>query len=191
MAEVTFCLVEVLFSFDHLRIINIATGRNTEALHIEVYVFHLLGGNIQLIIGESHHASLVDLYLSFANLFGITAVGNTHVTGKTEFYSKVGMLRFIAGQSQRSYSPFGDVVATSADSIFRIVAFRCKCFYFGRVQCHHLSHTYMAQGDADGTKQIFRFDFFGIPFGYGVSRFAEFVFLTVREGETFVGIFYR
>ena len=33
MAEVTFCLVEVLFSFDHLRIINIATGRNTEALH--------------------------------------------------------------------------------------------------------------------------------------------------------------
>ena len=79
VAEMTFCLVKLLFSQDDLRIVYVASRRNAEALHIKVHIFHIGGRYVELVVRESHHAALVDLSLPFANLFRIAAVCHTHI----------------------------------------------------------------------------------------------------------------
>ena len=100
MAKMTFRLIEVPFSPFHLLVVHVTARWHTEALHVEVYILHIFRRHLQLGIGEPHHAALTHLHLSFADLFGIAAVSDTHIAGETEFYGQVGMLRLVAGQSQ-------------------------------------------------------------------------------------------
>ena len=96
MTEVALGLVEHLFATDHMRIVHIATGRYAQSLHIEVHVLHVLGSDIELVVEQAHHASLIDLQLSLTDFLGIAAVGHTHVTAEAQLHGKVGMLCLVA-----------------------------------------------------------------------------------------------
>jgi hypothetical protein len=150
-------------------------------VHVEVHVLHLFGGHVQLFITEAHHAALRHLQLSFADFFGIAAVGHAHVARESQFHGQVGMLCLVAAQSQLLDAAFGDVVGAAADAIFGIVAFGCQLFDFVAVQRHHLSHAHVAQGDTHGAEQILRADAVCIPFHDFIFRHAQFILLAVGE----------
>ena len=141
MAEVASGLIEQLFPLNNIGIIDIAARRNAERLHVQIHVFHLCGGAVELFVREAHHAALVDLGLPFADFFGIAAVGHTHVARKSELDRQVGVLGLVAGNSQLAHSPFGDVVATAVNAVLRIIALAGQSLYLVRIKSHHLPHS--------------------------------------------------
>ena len=96
------------------------------------------------------------------------------------------MLGFVARKSQTQHSPFVDVIGTSADAIFGIIASGSQCLDFFRLDGHHLSHPHMTQRDTYRTEQVFGCNAVGIPFMDFIFRIAQFVFLSIRELESLV-----
>ena len=94
VAELTFRFVEVLlanahhFAFGnqliailyHLRSRTQAARWYAKALHIKVDIFHSFRRNVESIrINKAHHAAVLLLRLSLANLFWETAIRSTHI----------------------------------------------------------------------------------------------------------------
>ena len=98
MAQVAFGLVEHLLPAFHRRIVHVAAGRYTKALHVQVHILHFFRADVQLVVCQSHHASVLHLELSFADLFRIAAVRDAQVTAEAKFHGQVGMLCFVAAQ---------------------------------------------------------------------------------------------
>ena len=166
---------------NHTRVIYISSGRHAQALHIEIHVFHIIGWDIQLVVEQAHHTSLVDLPLSFANLLGVSAIGHAHITAESQFYSQVGMLCLIARKTQLQTSSFIDVVSLTTDAKFRIIALSGQCLNLVSIDGHNLSHTYMSQGDTNRTEQVFWSNAISIPLIYLIIRFSQLVFFAIRK----------
>ena len=190
MAKMTFGLIEFLFTLNDLWIIDITASRHTKALHIQIYIFHILGRYIELSIRESHHTALINLCLPLTNFFRITAVRHTHIAGEAQFHRQIGMLGLIAGQSQAIHSFFCYIIATTANTILGIITLSGKSFYFFRIKCHHLPHTDMTQRNTYCTEKIFRGYLIGIPISNGIIGFAKFIFFTVGKMKSLTSIFY-
>ena len=79
MAEVAFRLCKKFLALLHLRVVDVAPSRHTEAVEVEVHVLHVLGADVELVVGQSHHAALLHLALSLAYLFRIAAVCGSHI----------------------------------------------------------------------------------------------------------------
>ena len=107
-------------------------------MEIEIHILHLLGGDIQLVVGQAHHAALIHLELPLANLLRIATVGHTHITGEAQLDREIRMLRLVAGKAQSLHASLVDVVGSSTDAIFRVVAPGGQGLDLGRVECHHL-----------------------------------------------------
>ena len=183
MAQMTTCLIEQLFTSLHISIVDITTSRNGKTLHIEIHVLHILCRHVEHVIGEPHHRAFLHLTLSFTDLFRITAVGHTHITGETQFDCQVGMLCFVARQAKLYFTSLIDIVASSTDAPLGIVTLSRQCLNLIRIKCHHLTHTDMAQRHAYSTEEIIRTDRVSIPFGNRPPWYAERIFLTIGEGE--------
>ena len=96
VAQLAFCLVEHLLAFLHHWVDGVASCRHAEAVQVEVNVLHVFGADVELVVGQPHHASLCHLALSFAYLFRIAAVGGAHVARESQFHCQVGVLRLVA-----------------------------------------------------------------------------------------------
>ena len=101
------------------------------------------------------------------------------------------MLSLISRQPQASHTTFGNVIATAPYTILRIITFCSKRFNLRRFQSHHLPHTDMSQRDTHRTEHIFRLYTVSIPFGYGISRSAKFILLSVGKGKSLISILHR
>ena len=145
MTQMTFRLIELLFSQDHLRIVHITASRNTQTLHIQVHILHVFRRDVELVIRKPHHTSLIDLNLTFTYFFRITTVRNTHITREAQFDRQVEVLRLITRKPDTRNSFLCDIVYSSANSVFRIITFGSQCDDFISVDGHHLSHSHMAQ----------------------------------------------
>ena len=143
MAEVALGLIEHLLAPLDDGVVDIATCRHGQSMEVEVHIFHVVGRDIELVVCESHHRALVDLTLSLADFLRIAGIGHTHVGGEAEFDGQVGMLGFVARESELSHTSFDDVVCSATDAILRVVATGGELFDFVAVESHHLPHTDM------------------------------------------------
>ena len=96
MAEMTFRLIKFLFAHLHHRIVDIPACRHSQTLHIKIHILHIFGRDIQLVVKQTHHGTLSHLMLSLADLFRISAVGDTHIARKTKFNCQISVLRLVA-----------------------------------------------------------------------------------------------
>ena len=166
-----------------------SSGRHAESVQVEVHVLHVLGRDVEMVIEQSHHRTLLHLRLSLAYLFGVTAVGCAHVRREAKLDGQVRVLCFVARQSQLTDAAFGDVIASAAYPVLRIVRLRRELFYLVTVQSHHLAHANVPKRNANCAEELFWIDGLAclsvafIPVGNGVLGICEAVRLTVREGE--------
>ena len=187
VAEVALGLIEHLFAALHFGVVHVATGGHTEGVEVEIDVLHVLGGDFEPTVGQSHRTGLRNLRLSLRNLFGVATVGHTHVAGETEFDGEVGVLRLIARKAELIFAALEDIIGTTGDAVFGIVAFARQGFDFFRVEGHHLSHADVAQRNTYGNEEIFGANGFAVgagfvPVGDGVGRSGQFVGFAVGEG---------
>ena len=203
VAEVTLRFVELLLAYaDEFPLGNGAafvrggllraaqpSGRHTEAVQVEVHVLHVLGRNVELVIKQSHHRTLLHLRLSLAYLFGVTTVRCTHVRREAQLDGQVRVLCLITRQAELPYAALGDVVAAAAYPKLRVVRLRRKLFYLVAVESHHLSHADVPKRNAYRAEKLIRVDGFAclsvalVPVGDAVFGIDEAVRLAVREGK--------
>ena len=93
-----------------------SSGRHTESVQVEVHVLHVFGRDVEMVIEQSHHRTLLHLRLSLAYLFGVTTVCCTHVRREAKLDSQVCMLCLIARQAELQLATLVDVVAAAASS---------------------------------------------------------------------------
>ena len=166
-----------------------SSGRHAEAVQVEVHVLHVLGRDVEMVIEQSHHRTLLHLRLSLAYLLGITTVRCAHVRREAQLDGQVRVLCFVARQSQLTDAALGDVIASAAYPVLRIVRLCRELFYLVAVQGHHLTHANVPKRNANCAEELSRVDWFAcisvafIPVGNGVLRIGEAVRLTVRESE--------